>query len=183
MDASFADLFKLDDRVALVTGASSGIGVGLARGLARAGANVVVTARRQEMIDETARIIRNFGVEAEAWTCDITDETAFEALFGRVTERFGRLDIMVNNAGFTDRTALRHDQNQMRRFRSVVELDLLATMNSYLPSWLLSRRRWYSPRAAPHSWRPLKMESSASERHSASRKASSMPVPMIGSLR
>ena len=129
MDASFADLFKLDDRVALVTGASSGIGVGLARGLARAGANVVVTARRQEMIDETARIIRNFGVEAEAWTCDITDETAFEALFGRVTERFGRLDIMVNNAGFTDRTALRHDQNQMRRFRSVVELDLLATMN------------------------------------------------------
>jgi NAD(P)-dependent dehydrogenase (short-subunit alcohol dehydrogenase family) len=129
MDASFADLFKLDGKVALVTGASSGIGVALARGLARAGADVVVTARRQEMIDQTAAMVRSYGVRGSAWTCDITDEAAFEALFGRVVEEYGRLDIMVNNAGFTDRTALRHDQNQMRRFRSVVELDLLATMN------------------------------------------------------
>jgi NAD(P)-dependent dehydrogenase (short-subunit alcohol dehydrogenase family) len=129
MDATFSNQFKLDGKVALVTGASSGLGVGLARGLARAGADVVVTARRQEMIDQTAEMVRGFGVRASAWTCDITDEAAFEALFGLVKDEYGRLDILVNNAGFTDRTALRHDQNQMRRFRSVVELDLMATMN------------------------------------------------------
>jgi NAD(P)-dependent dehydrogenase (short-subunit alcohol dehydrogenase family) len=129
VDPSFADLFRLDGKVAMVTGASSGIGVALARGLARAGASVVVTARRQEMIDQTADMVRGYGVGASAWTCDITDEVAFEELFARVISEYGQLDIMVNNAGFTDRTALRHDQNQMRRVRSVVELDLLATMN------------------------------------------------------
>lgn len=129
MDPSFADQFRLDGKVALVTGASSGIGVALARGLARAGANVVVTARRQELVDRTAAMVRGYGVRASAWTCDLTDEAAFEGLFQRLIAEYGRLDIMVNNAGFTDRTALRHDQNQMRRFRAVVELDLLATMN------------------------------------------------------
>jgi NAD(P)-dependent dehydrogenase (short-subunit alcohol dehydrogenase family) len=129
MDPKFMDLFSLEGRVALVTGASSGIGVALARGLARAGANVVVTARRQEMIDQTAEMVRGYGVRADAWTADITDEAQFEALVKRVTDAYGRLDIMVNNAGFTDRTAFRHDQNTMKKFRAIVELDLLATMN------------------------------------------------------
>lgn len=129
MDPTFADLFKLDGKTALVTGASSGIGVALARGLARAGANVVVTARRQEMIDQTAAMVRNFGVKASAWTADITDEAQFEALTDRVVAEYGSLDIMVNNAGFTDRTALRHDQSTTKKFRAIVELDLLATMN------------------------------------------------------
>lgn len=129
MDPTFADLFRLDGRVAVITGASSGIGVALARGLARAGADVVSTARRQDMIDRTAEMVRGYGVRAAAYTCDITDEAQFEALFDRVVAEFGRLDIMVNNAGFTDRTALRHDQNTMKKFRAIVELDLLATMN------------------------------------------------------
>ncbi len=129
MDPAFAELFSLDGKVAVVTGSSSGIGVALARGLARAGAHVVVTARRQEMIEQTAEMVRGYGVKASAWTADITDEAQFEALIERVAAEYGRLDIMVNNAGFTDRTALRHDQNTMKRFRSIVELDLLATMN------------------------------------------------------
>lgn len=129
MDPTFADLFKLDGKTALVTGASSGIGVALARGLARAGADVVVTARRQEMIDATAAMVRGYGVRASAIAADITDEAQFEGMVERVVAEYGHLDIMVNNAGFTDRTALRHDQNAMKRFRSIVELDLLATMN------------------------------------------------------
>ena len=129
MDPSLTTLFDLTGKTALITGASSGIGVGLARGLAKAGANVVVTARRQEMIDQTAAMVREFGGRSDAWTCDITDEPRFEALFDRIVAEYGRLDILVNNAGFTDRTALRHDQNSMKRFRSIVELDLLATMN------------------------------------------------------
>ncbi len=129
MDASLARMFCLDGKVALVTGASSGLGVAFARGLARAGANVVVTARRQELIEQTASMLRSFGVEAEAYPADITDEDQFERLFARTVDRFGRLDIMVNNAGYTDRSGLRHDQGSFKRMRSVVELDLLATIN------------------------------------------------------
>ncbi|MGE5594433.1 MAG: SDR family NAD(P)-dependent oxidoreductase [Hyphomicrobiales bacterium] len=129
MDPTLCDLFKLDGRVALVTGASSGLGAGIARALARAGADVVVTARRQEMIDKTAETVRSFGVRSTAMSADITDEAAFENLFERVVQEYGRLDIMVNNAGYTDRSGLRHDQSSMKRMRSVVELDLLATMN------------------------------------------------------
>lgn len=129
MDPTFSDLFKLDGKVALVTGASSGIGVGLARGLARAGANVVVTARRKDMIEQTAGMIRSYGVKATALRADITDEAQLERLVESVVAEYGHLDIMVNNAGFTDRTALRHDQSTMKKFRAIVELDLLATMN------------------------------------------------------
>ena len=89
----------------------------------------MVTARRQEMIDATAEMVRGFGVKSSAFTADITDEDQFEGLVQRVADEYGRLDIMVNNAGFTDRTAFRHDQNTMKKFRAIVELDLLATMN------------------------------------------------------
>jgi NAD(P)-dependent dehydrogenase (short-subunit alcohol dehydrogenase family) len=129
MDPTFCDLFKLDGKTAVVTGASAGIGVALARGLARAGANVVVTARRQEMIDRTAEICRSYGVTSTAIAADITDDAQFEALFTRTVEEYGSVDILVNNAGYTDRSALRHDLAPMRRVRSVIELDLIATAN------------------------------------------------------
>lgn len=129
MDPTLADLFKLDGKVALVTGASSGLGVALSRGLARAGADVVVTARRKELIDQTAEMVRSFGVRSTAIPADITDDAQFEELVAGVVAEYGHLDIMVNNAGFTDRSAQRHDRVPMRRMRSVVELDLVATMN------------------------------------------------------
>lgn len=129
MDPSFCELFNLEGKVALVTGASSGLGVAFARGLARAGATVVVTARRQELIDQTAEICRGFGGKASAFTADITDDAQLEALISRVVETHGSLDILVNNAGYTDRSGLRHDQSSMKRIRSVIELDLIATIN------------------------------------------------------
>ncbi|MGE0598071.1 MAG: SDR family NAD(P)-dependent oxidoreductase [Dehalococcoidia bacterium] len=129
MDPKLLDLFSLQDRVALVTGASSGLGVAFTRGLARAGANVVVTARRQELIDQTAEMVRSYGGKALAVAADITDEAQFESVFNRTVEEFGRLDILVNNAGYTDRSGLRHDQGSLKRMRSIIELDLLATVN------------------------------------------------------
>jgi NAD(P)-dependent dehydrogenase (short-subunit alcohol dehydrogenase family) len=101
--------------------------VAFARGLARAGADVVVTARRQELIDQTADIVRGLGRRSSAWTADITDEEQFEKLFDRTLAEYGRLDILVNNAGYTDRSGLRHDLASPKRIRSVIELDLLAT--------------------------------------------------------
>jgi NAD(P)-dependent dehydrogenase (short-subunit alcohol dehydrogenase family) len=127
MDPSFSNLFSLEGKVALVTGASTGLGVAFARGLARAGADVVVTARRQELIDQTSDIVRGLGRRSSAWTADITDEEQFEKLFDRTLAEYGRLDILVNNAGYTDRSGLRHDLASPKRIRSVIELDLLAT--------------------------------------------------------
>ena len=129
MDPELIRLFSLDGKTALVTGASSGLGVAFARGLARAGANVVVTARRQEMIDQTAAMVRSYGPRASAWTADITNEEQIEALFARAVQEYGRLDVLVNNAGYTDRSGLRHDQGSLKRMRSIIELDLLATIN------------------------------------------------------
>lgn len=129
MDPAFIELFNLKGKVALVTGASAGLGVAFARGLARAGADVVVTARRQGMIDETAAMVRSFGGRSTALSADITDEAQFEQLFQKVASEYGRLDIMVNNAGYTDRSGLRHDLGSLKRMRSIIELDLLATVN------------------------------------------------------
>jgi gluconate 5-dehydrogenase len=129
MDPKLTELFSLEGKVALVTGASSGLGVAFTRGLARAGADVVVTARRQELIDQTAEMVRSYGGTALALSADITDETAFEGVFERTVQEFGKLDILVNNAGYTDRSGLRHDLGSLKRMRSIVELDLMATIN------------------------------------------------------
>jgi NAD(P)-dependent dehydrogenase (short-subunit alcohol dehydrogenase family) len=93
---------KLDGKVALVTGSSSGIGQGIARGLAAEGAAVVLAARRPERLDETAREIVAAGGTALAVPTDVTSEQEVERLFATTVERFGRLDILVNNAGITE---------------------------------------------------------------------------------
>jgi NAD(P)-dependent dehydrogenase (short-subunit alcohol dehydrogenase family) len=84
-----------------VTGASSGIGAALAEGLARAGARVVLVARRADRIDELAKRLGTEGAEAVAHTCDVAVEAEVDQLAARVLERFGRADILVNNAGIT----------------------------------------------------------------------------------
>ncbi len=127
MDPKLMELFDLSGKTALVTGGSSGLGVAFAQGMAKAGANVVVTARRQELLDSVAADLRTHGVKAKGISCDITDEEAMEGLFNQVVEEFGSLDIMVNNAGYTDRSGTRHDQASPRRIRNVIELDLMAT--------------------------------------------------------
>jgi NAD(P)-dependent dehydrogenase (short-subunit alcohol dehydrogenase family) len=96
-----ASLFRVDGRVAVVTGASSGIGAALAEGLAHAGARVVLVARRSDRIDELAKRLSSGGAEAIAQTCDVAVEAEVDQLVARVLERYGRADILVNNAGIT----------------------------------------------------------------------------------
>ncbi len=90
----------LDGRVAVVTGASSGIGLACARHLASNGAAIVLGARRADRLDEAVRGIRSGGGRAEAVTADVTIEADVERLVGVARERFGGLDIMICNAGF-----------------------------------------------------------------------------------
>jgi 7-alpha-hydroxysteroid dehydrogenase len=93
------DRFRMTDRVAIVTGAGRGIGHGIAVALAEMGADVVCAARTEKEIAATAEAVRAFGRRALPVTCDVTDATQLEALPRRTMEAFGRLDVLVNNAG------------------------------------------------------------------------------------
>jgi NAD(P)-dependent dehydrogenase (short-subunit alcohol dehydrogenase family) len=93
------NLFDLKGASAVVTGASSGCGVTIARALAAAGAKVVIGARRTEKLEEVARGIRDEGGAAVPVRCDVTSSSDVEALIETACERHGRIDVMVNNAG------------------------------------------------------------------------------------
>jgi NAD(P)-dependent dehydrogenase (short-subunit alcohol dehydrogenase family) len=93
---------KLAGKVALVTGANRGIGRGIARGLARGGAALVLTARGRESLEDAAREMTALGCDCLAAPADVTEEARVEGLFAQLMDRFGRLDLLVNNAGAFD---------------------------------------------------------------------------------
>ena len=92
--------FDLSGQVAIVTGCSTGLGVQMAKALASQGANIVVVARRQNLIEQVAKEITDeFWVETLPVVCDITDTQAVEAIVDAALKKFGRIDILINNAG------------------------------------------------------------------------------------
>ena len=92
--------FDLTGQVALVTGCSTGLGVQMAKALANQGAKIVALARRKEMVDAVAaEITKEFGVEAIGISCDITDTDRVNAAVDEILAKFGRIDILINNAG------------------------------------------------------------------------------------
>jgi NAD(P)-dependent dehydrogenase (short-subunit alcohol dehydrogenase family) len=113
--------FRLDGRVAIVTGASSGIGHRFCQVLAEQGATVIAAARRAERLDELAR-----GHDAiHAAACDVADDEQLRWLVERAVGDFGRIDVVVNNAGTTDAvTAAEHEDPA--QFRAVVEVNMNA---------------------------------------------------------
>jgi 2-deoxy-D-gluconate 3-dehydrogenase len=96
-------VFELKGKVAVVTGGNGGIGLGMARGLARAGAHVVVAARNAQKSRAAVSELSRLGAEAVAVTVDVADEGSVAALVRATTARWGRLDILVNNAGINIR--------------------------------------------------------------------------------
>ncbi len=93
------DIFSLKGKVALVTGASSGLGVQFATALARQGADVAIVARRLEKLNDVKQELEKLGVKSLAVQCDVSDVEQIKSAVAQVKEHFGRIDILVNNAG------------------------------------------------------------------------------------
>ncbi|WP_218007762.1 SDR family NAD(P)-dependent oxidoreductase [Nocardia vinacea] len=122
---SFLSVFSLEGRVAVVTGASSGLGAGFAKALVGAGADVVLAARRMDLLDDVRVAIEAHGRRVLAVQVDVTDPEQCARVAFDTTAAFGRLDILVNNAGIG--TAVPATREIPDDFRSVYEVNVFGT--------------------------------------------------------
>src|ERR671917_576576 len=121
-DRTILDLFRLDGKVAVVTGASSGLGVHFARALAEAGADVALGARREERLAETRKVVEDAGRRAITVRTDVADPESCQTLVDATMAEFGRVDVLVNNAGIG--TAVPATRETPEQFRSVIDINL-----------------------------------------------------------
>ncbi|MCR5476228.1 MAG: SDR family oxidoreductase [Lachnospiraceae bacterium] len=118
--------FDLKGQVAVVTGCSTGLGVQMAKALAGQGANIVALARRKNLIDEVAaEIAKEYGVKAIGVACDITDTEMVENAIDEILKEFGRIDILINNAGTGGVTPAEDVADEM--FQNEINIDLTGT--------------------------------------------------------
>ena len=132
--------FSLEGKVALVTGASSGIGLAIAKGLGAAGATIVFNDIKQEFVDRGLATYAEAGLKAYGYVCDVTDEDGVQAMVKRIEEEVGAVDILVNNAGIIKRIPM-HEM-AAKDFRLVIDIDLNAPFivaKAVLPS-MMERR-------------------------------------------
>ena len=95
--------FSLEGKIALVTGASYGIGFAIATGFAQAGATIVFNDIKQELVDKGLAAYKELGINAHGYVCDVTDEKAVNAFIAQIEKEIGTIDILVNNAGIIKR--------------------------------------------------------------------------------
>lgn len=116
------DVFRLDNKVALVTGGAHGIGFAIACGLASAGAIITFNSTSRENVNKGEAAYRELGIAARGYVCDVMDEAAVDGLVTRITADAGDVDILVNNAGIIKRIPML--EMQVTEFRQVVDIDL-----------------------------------------------------------
>ena len=140
---SSAAMARLRDKVVVVTGASSGIGNVLAKKLAVSGATVVLVARSQDRLEETARVITEMGGDARVVPCDLTDMDAIDAAVAQILVDLGRVDVLVNNAGRSIRRSVEESLDRFHDFQRTMQLNYFGAVRmilGFLPS-MLDRHR------------------------------------------
>ena len=116
--------FSLKGKIALVTGASYGIGFAIASGMAQAGATIVFNDIKQELVDKGLAAYKEAGIDAHGYVCDVTDEDAVNNLVATIEKEVGPIDILVNNAGSIKRIPM--CEMTAAEFRQVIDVDLNA---------------------------------------------------------
>ena len=125
---------KLHDKVAIITGASKGLGKAMALALAEAGAKLALVSRNVEQLTETAAAVRKFGADAEVFTADVTDEQQVRRVETSVLERFGKPQILINNAGINIRKQV--TEFTLDEWRQVMDTNLTGAFlmsRSFIP--------------------------------------------------
>lgn len=129
--------FSLEGKIALITGASYGIGFEIAKAYAMAGAKIVFNDIKQDLVDQGLAAYREFGIEAHGYVCDVTDEVGIQEMVAQIEKEVGVIDILVNNAGIIKRTPML--EMTAKDFRQVVDIDLNAPFivsKAVLPSMI-----------------------------------------------
>ena len=118
------NMFSLEGKVALVTGASYGIGFAIAKALAKAGATICLNDLKQEFVDKGLAAYEAEGIKAHGYVCNVCDEDGVNALVKQIEEEVGVIDILVNNAGIIKRIPM--CEMSAADFRQVIDVDLNA---------------------------------------------------------
>ncbi|MDE5672307.1 MAG: gluconate 5-dehydrogenase [Duncaniella sp.] len=118
------NLFSLEGKVALVTGAAHGIGFAMACALAEAGAKVVFNSSSRQSLDLGLEAYKEQGIDAKGYVCDVTDEAAVKSMVADIEATVGVIDILVNNAGIIKRIPM--EEMAVEDFRRVIDVDLVA---------------------------------------------------------
>lgn len=134
-----AGMFDLSGKVALVTGGNGGIGLGMARGLARHGATLAIAGRNRDKSQAAIAELQALGATAEAFVADIADANAVEGLMVAVAKRFGGLDILINNAGINIRKAP-HELG-LDEWRQVIDTNLTSAFVASKAAYPLMKER------------------------------------------
>ena len=116
--------FSLEGKVALVTGASYGIGFAIASGMAKAGATIVFNDIKQELVDKGLAAYKEAGIDAHGYVCDVTSEEQVNAMVAQIAKDVAPIDILVNNAGIIKRIPM--CDMTAEQFRQVIDVDLNA---------------------------------------------------------